>query len=278
MLLQMILVSILKTNFTSKNLLLHDGELFHVCCCAHILNLIVQDGLKEIDEAVIKIRRKIVKYIRGSEGRKIKFRQCILQTSLESKQGLHQDVPTRWNSTYKMLSSALYYRRALCYYSMCDSNYESCPTEEEWTRVEKISGFLGVFYEATNAFFPGPFILHQTCTFLMCFLFNSIWLRRVKVFDQYMKKIAQQMLKKGQQELVQYTSSELDATQKSQLELLARDVLCLPISTVASESAFSLSGRILDQYHSSMSPPTVEALVAQEIVMAEVKSAEITEN
>jgi hypothetical protein len=45
------------------------------------------------------------------------------------------------------------------------------------------------------------------------------------------------------------------------LARLARDVLCVPISTVASESAFSLGGRILDQYRSSMSPPTVEALI-----------------
>ena len=45
------------------------------------------------------------------------------------------------------------------------------------------------------------------------------------------------------------------------LSKLARDLLCVPVSTVASESAFSLGGRILDQYQSSMSPATVEALV-----------------
>lgn len=45
------------------------------------------------------------------------------------------------------------------------------------------------------------------------------------------------------------------------LTKLARDVLCVPVSTVASESAFSLGGRVLDQYRSSMSPPIVEALI-----------------
>ena len=96
-------VGYLKENLTSNNDLLLDGTLFHVRCCAHILNLIVQDGLKEIDSAVYKIR-ECVKYIRGSEGRKIKFYQCVSQMSLENNKGLHQDVPTRWNSTYIMLS------------------------------------------------------------------------------------------------------------------------------------------------------------------------------
>jgi hypothetical protein len=42
---------------------------------------------------------------------------------------------------------------------------------------------------------------------------------------------------------------------------LARDVLAIPISTVASESAFSTGGRILDDFRSSLTPFMVEALV-----------------
>ena len=46
-----------------------------------------------------------------------------------------------------------------------------------------------------------------------------------------------------------------------ELAKLTMDILCVPISTVASESAFSLGGRILNEYRSSMAPEIVEALV-----------------
>ena len=107
-------VELLKSQLNLKNALLRDGEFFHVRCCAHILNLIVQDGLKEIDESVIKIRKSI-KYVKGSSGRKKKFMDCVAQVSLESKKGLRGDVPTRWNSTYVMLDSALFL--SSCIYS-----------------------------------------------------------------------------------------------------------------------------------------------------------------
>ncbi|CAH1423154.1 unnamed protein product [Lactuca virosa] len=53
-------------------------------------------------------------------------------------------------------------------------------------------------------------------------------------------------------------------TNKAKYKILgkiARDVLAVPVSTVASESAFSTRGRLLDSFRSSLSPKTVQALV-----------------
>jgi len=86
-----------------QNSLLCDGEFFHVCCYAHMLNLIMQEGLKVIGDGEDLIRESI-KYVRGSESRMIKFQQCIEQVrDIDSKSPFCLDVSIRWNSTFLML-------------------------------------------------------------------------------------------------------------------------------------------------------------------------------
>ncbi|CAH9074145.1 unnamed protein product, partial [Cuscuta epithymum] len=48
------------------------------------------------------------------------------------------------------------------------------------------------------------------------------------------------------------------------LALIAKDVLVVQVSTVASESAFSTGGRIIDSFRSSLTPTSVEALICMQ--------------
>ncbi|KAA8538150.1 hypothetical protein F0562_027758 [Nyssa sinensis] len=370
---------LLKTQLSLKDALLCDGSFFHIRCCAHILNLIEQEGLKEIDGSVDKIR-ECVKYVKGSQSRKKKFMECVAQVSLDSSKALRQDVPTRWNLTFLMLGSTLYYCRAFCHLQLSDSNFKHCPSQEEWGKVEKIHKFLRLFYDITclfsgmkyptaNLYFPLVFKLQLSLThekqsydgFLrrmatqmfgkfekywsefnlilaiavifdprykiqfIEFSFNKLYgdgsnqLTHVRnklfsLFDEYMRKSSKGSSSSSFtsqdgayshgsdhekddidfiKEFETFESQEfMSSAQKTQLELyllepkiksdgtfdvlaywkahqyrypvlaqMARDILTIPISTVAFEAAFSVGGRVLDQYRSSLKPDIVEALV-----------------
>jgi hypothetical protein len=47
---------------THKPSAILENQFMHVRCCAHILNLIVSEGLKEVDESIMKVR-SAVKYV-----------------------------------------------------------------------------------------------------------------------------------------------------------------------------------------------------------------------
>lgn len=42
---------------------------------------------------------------------------------------------------------------------------------------------------------------------------------------------------------------------------MAKDIFIIPITTIASELAFSVDGHILDNYRSSLSPKMLDALI-----------------
>jgi len=133
-----------------QNSLICNGDYFHVRCSAHVLNIIVQEGLRVTSYALHKIKESI-KYARGLEARKIAFKECVIQVrGIDTKVGLRMDVATRWNSTYLMLGSAIRYRRAFGCLAIRDRNYVHFPSSDEWKKAEKMCEFLKPFYVMTN--------------------------------------------------------------------------------------------------------------------------------
>ncbi|KAG5528097.1 hypothetical protein RHGRI_028886 [Rhododendron griersonianum] len=131
-----------------KKKLLFGSKLFHVRCCAHILNLMVQDGLSVIG-GVIECVREAVKYLVASEPHLIQFSEIAKQLQLPSKR-LILDCPTRWNSAYLMLSAALEFKDVFPRYSERDLGFAYVPSYEEWEKVEKVCQFLEIFNDVTN--------------------------------------------------------------------------------------------------------------------------------
>uniref|UniRef100_A0ACD5UYX2 Uncharacterized protein n=1 Tax=Avena sativa TaxID=4498 RepID=A0ACD5UYX2_AVESA len=103
------MINCLQTHLSKGSLPL-SGKFFQICCCAHILNLVVQTGLTLIDPATGKLRDGIM-YLKASGIRLYKFYSTAKTIfNLEESRRLKPDMPIRWNSTYTMLGCCLYYR------------------------------------------------------------------------------------------------------------------------------------------------------------------------
>jgi hypothetical protein len=71
---------------------------------------------------------------------------------------------------------------------------------------------------------------------------------------------------------------KLNASRFPIVARLARDVLAIPISTVASESAFSTGGRILDDFRTSLTPFMLESLVCTQDWLRRTTPINVEEN
>nr|GMD42501.1 zinc finger BED domain-containing protein RICESLEEPER 2-like [Ipomoea batatas] len=125
-----------------------DGKLFHIRCCAHILNILVQDGLSEI-KSIIENVRDSVKYISVLPQRLHSFNEICKQLQVPSKK-LILDCCTRWNATFAMLSCALDFKQVFPRYQHRDLNYNCLPSDDDWQRVEEICSLLVHFNEVTQ--------------------------------------------------------------------------------------------------------------------------------
>ncbi|XP_047320451.1 zinc finger BED domain-containing protein RICESLEEPER 2-like [Impatiens glandulifera] len=148
-------VAYLKKTFTNWGTNILEGKLMHMRCIAHIVNLIVTDGLKEVDDSISRIRGA-VRYVRQSPSRLAKFKQFAELEKVQSKRWLCLDVSTRWNSTYLMLDTAQKFERVFDRYKREDAtlffdldNGAGMPNVDDWTYSRAFCFMLKHFYELT---------------------------------------------------------------------------------------------------------------------------------
>ena len=132
-------------------------------CCAHILNLIVRDGMREIGASIAKVG-EAVRYVKSSPNRNQTFVGFVERLGIESKYLLCLDVPTRWNSTYLMLENAQKFEKVFIRMDFEDDSYSSyfmnkensggmgSPSSIDFQKCRTFVGFLKLFYSATKKF------------------------------------------------------------------------------------------------------------------------------
>ncbi|XP_030958836.1 zinc finger BED domain-containing protein RICESLEEPER 2-like [Quercus lobata] len=156
-----------------------EHEFLHMRCCAHILNLIMGDGVREIDASIAKMREAV-----------------------------------RWNSTYLMLETTQKFDKVFIRMDFEDDSYSSyfmnkensggmrSPISIDFQNCRTFVGFLKLFYNATkkfsgslyvtaNTFFDEMFVIQENISHLsksQNHLFKNMATKMESKFDKYWGK------------------------------------------------------------------------------------------
>ncbi|XP_058003981.1 zinc finger BED domain-containing protein RICESLEEPER 2-like [Hevea brasiliensis] len=144
----------LKKKLANWGVTISNSDYLYMRCMAHIVNLVVMDGLKDVGESVLKVRNA-VRYIRSSLARLKKFKECVEYEQIDGKSSLYLDVSTMWNSTYLMLNTTQKYERAFERYEsqepmfMLELGENGVPDFHDWSECRKMAEMFSHFYELT---------------------------------------------------------------------------------------------------------------------------------
>ncbi|GJX66658.1 zinc finger BED domain-containing protein RICESLEEPER 2-like protein [Tanacetum coccineum] len=146
-----------------------DGRFYHSRCVAHIINLVVQDGLavpaiNAIKESFKTMLKDVFKSSARNHQRYIKICSEAGKPCLSP----NWDIPIRWNSTYHMFLCGLKQRSTLMYFHDLLASKGKCQhfPAENWVTIESITQLLEVFNNATKilsgVYYPtSPLVLQQ---------------------------------------------------------------------------------------------------------------------
>ncbi|RZB43165.1 putative AC transposase [Glycine soja] len=254
-----------------------------ICGVSHILNLIVCDGLKEIDSSISKIR-VACKFVRTSPSRLATFKRCAKEVSLNLKAMLTLDVSTRWNSIYLMLDMTTNMQRKFNkYWESGEINYLLFVTVfldplykfdyiefcfKKMYRVDKTKEMLKKLDDLIRKMFAKYALEHP----ISIDSSNSSTLASNRA-SQEQKSELDKFLEDDNEELHKDDNEDdnfgfdilawlkMKESKYHVLSFMARDILVILVSTVSFEFPFSTGGLVLDLFLSSLSFTIVETLI-----------------
>jgi hypothetical protein len=150
-----------------------NGAFYHGRCVAHILNLVVQDGLNVVELREIRHNFKTMLqdvFLSGKARYKNYMKLCKETDSIFLTP--NWDMPTRWSSTHKMYQCALRQKETLKHFhdklvrkGLASESFSN----QNWAIIEKIVNLLKVFKNATTllsgVYYPTSYLV-----------INQIWL------------------------------------------------------------------------------------------------------
>ncbi|CAN0917180.1 Zinc finger BED domain-containing protein RICESLEEPER 2 [Linum grandiflorum] len=268
-------------------------------CSAHILNLIVKDGLDVLKDGIERIRETVL-FWTCTPKRVEFFEDTAKQLRVVVQKKLVLDCPTRWNSTYKMLEVAIPYKDVFTRLKARDFQYKSVPSANDWEFASVVCDKLSIFNEITDVFSGANYpTAHQffprVCKLrlkimewcvdpnqIIVAMAERMWHKFAKYwndihdFDLYVSQRKRSRTTLVTTELDHYLADDLhprsskfdilnwwsvNGAKYPTLQQIARDFLAVPITSVASEFAFSAGGRLLDPHRSRLHHSTVEAMM-----------------
>lgn len=122
-------------------------------CCAQIINLVVNDGLKDASSSIAKIRH-VVRFVRFSPQRLANIKLL----GISSKKLVCIDAPTRWNLSYMMLEVADKFQVAFKKLEFEDVSFteyfgnDVSPNCVDWQTARTFMRFLKIFYDTAKVF------------------------------------------------------------------------------------------------------------------------------
>ncbi|XP_022761572.1 uncharacterized protein LOC111307718 isoform X2 [Durio zibethinus] len=124
------------------------GSLLSIHC--FISCTLIQDGLHEIDDIVLKMRKSI-EYISETAHAKLKFQEAVNQVKLQGGKS-RDDLPLGLDSDFGILESALELREIFCQMEQIDGSFRVNPSMEEWDKAIALHSCLKVFYDILSSF------------------------------------------------------------------------------------------------------------------------------